>query len=52
MGEAAHTEYFNWLSYRKLISLETEKKDYTSKNHHIEGEKVIYRDKIGADGQR
>ena len=23
LGEAAHTEYYNWLSLKKLISIET-----------------------------
>ena len=31
LGEAAHTEYENWVSLKKLISIETEKKDFTRK---------------------
>lgn len=47
LGEAASTEYYNWLSLQKLISIETEKKDFAAKEHHIEGPKIIYRDRRG-----
>lgn len=52
LGEAATTEYFNWLSLKKLISLETEKKDFTKRSHHIEGPKIVYRNRFNAEGQR
>ena len=52
LGEAAMTEYLNWLSLKKLISLETEKKDFAHREHHIEGSKVVYRDRINAEGKR
>jgi len=35
-----------------LISLETEKKDFTHRSHHVEGPKVIYRNKFNAEGIR
>jgi len=35
-----------------LISIETEKKDFTKRSHHIEGPKVIYRDRYNQEGQR
>jgi hypothetical protein len=31
LAEAAHTEYFNLISLKKLISLEEEKKNYTKR---------------------
>jgi hypothetical protein len=31
LGEAATTEYYNWLSLKKLISIETEKKDFAKR---------------------
>ena len=52
LGEAAHTEYINWVSLKKLISIETEKKDFTRKEKHVEGSKVIFRDRLGEDGKR
>jgi hypothetical protein len=52
LGEAATTEYYNWLSLKKLISIETERKDFTRRSHHIEGPKVVYRDRISATGTR
>ena len=52
LGEAAQTEYINWLSLQKLISLQNEKKDFTHKQHFLEGEKVIFRDRINENGKR
>ena len=37
---------------KKLISIETEKKDFTRKSKHVDGSKVIFRDKLGSDGSR
>lgn len=52
LGEAATTEYFNWLSLKKLISIETEKKDFTKREHHVEGPRLIYRDRYSPAGLR
>ena len=32
--------------------METEKKDFTHREHHLEGPKVIYRDRMGEGGKR
>ena len=40
------------MSLKKLISIETEKKDFTTREHHVEGAKVVYRDRIGGEGKR
>lgn len=37
---------------KQLISIETEKKDFTRKEKHIDGDKIIYRDKLKEDGAR
>lgn len=52
LGEAAHTEYYNWLSLKKLISIETEKKDFSRKQKHVMGDKVIFRDRLNKEGNR
>ncbi len=52
LGQAATTEYYNWLSLKKLISIETEKKDFAKRSHHVEGPKIVYRDRFGPEGRR
>jgi hypothetical protein len=37
---------------KKLISIETEKKDFTKRSHHVEGPKVVFRDRFNAEGGR
>lgn len=37
---------------KKLISIETERRDFTQRTHHVEGPKVIYRDRFNEAGER